>query len=313
VRPALRGLAHKGVHLAPLIEQERATVIAGVPTVLDDVHRVAVSERRDLSSVRLALCGGSAVPRSLIEQWRDDLGVAVLQGWGMTETSPLAAVVHPPKDASPDEESYWRSKSGRAAHGVRLRVVDELGEPVPDDGVSVGEIEVRGPWVTAGYYRNPAPESFHDGWLRTGDVGTIDDHAYIQVTDRAKDVIKSGGQWISSVELENLLAGHPDLLEAAVIGVPDDRWQERPAACVVAKPGTAPSFTELRAYLSPHVAKWWLPERWALVPEIPKTSVGKFDKKALRELYARGKLATEYVGSPQPIRDPRRSPGRQPA
>jgi fatty-acyl-CoA synthase len=126
-------------------------------------------------------------------------------------------------------------------------------------------------------------------------------------------VIKSGGEWISSVELENLLAGHPDLLEAAVIGVPDDRWQERPAACVVAKPGTAPSFTELRAYLSPQVAKWWLPERWALLPEIPKTSVVKFDKKALRELYARRKLATEYVGSRQPIRDPRRSPGRQPA
>jgi fatty-acyl-CoA synthase len=161
---------------------------------------------------------------------------------------------------------------------------------LPWDGRSVGEIEVRGPWVTASYYREDAPEKFHDGWLRTGDVGVVDAQGYLQITDRAKDVIKSGGEWISSVELENHLLAHADVLEAAVIGVPDERWDERPLACVVLKPGAAATIDQLRDFLAARVARWWLPDRWAIVAEIPKTSVGKLDKKVIRSRYASGAI-----------------------
>ena len=162
------------------------------------------------------------------------------------------------------------------------------------DGESVGEIEVRGPWVTASYYGDPTPDKFHDGWLRTGDVGTVDEHGYIHLTDRSKDVIKSGGEWISSVELEGVIIGHPDVLEAAVIGVPDERWDERPLACVVLKPGVKTTIDDLRAHLNERVAKWWIPERWAFLEEVPKTSVGKFDKKVLRARHAKGEIEVKY-------------------
>ena len=165
---------------------------------------------------------------------------------------------------------------------MEIRIVADDGSVAPSDGSSLGEIEVRGPWVTGSYYRDPAPEKFHDGWLRTGDVASLDDYGFLQISDRTKDVIKSGGEWISSVELENLLMSHPDVVEASVVGVPDERWDERPLACVVRRPGAAVTASELRTWLSSRVAKWWLPERWAFVDEIPKTSVGKFDKKVLR-------------------------------
>jgi len=171
-----------------------------------------------------------------------------------------------------------------------MRLTDDQGNELPWDGRSVGEIEVRGPWVTASYYKNPAPERFHDGWLRTGDVGTMDERGYAQITDRAKDVIKSGGEWISSVDLENKIMGHPDVVEAAVIGVPDPNWDERPLACVVVKEGAGRDAEALRGFLCGKVAAWWLPERWAFVPEIPRTSVGKFDKKVLRARHAEGEL-----------------------
>ena len=187
----------------------------------------------------------------------------------------------------------WRAKTGRAVPGVEVRIVGEDGDELPWDGESIGEIEVRGPWVTASYWGDPAPAKFHDGWLRTGDVGTITSNGYLQITDRAKDVIKSGGEWISSVELENALMAHPGVVEAAVIGIPDPRWDERPLACVVADGEVAPE--ELQQFLTGRLAKWQVPENWAFVDGIPKTSVGKFDKKALRTLYETGELAPSRV------------------
>ena len=211
----------------------------------------------------------------------------------MTETSPLAAIAVRPKGRPPEEEMEWRAKTGRVVPGVELRLVDEAGRVLPWDGETAGEIEVRGPWVTAAYYRDDAPEKFDQGWLRTGDVGTVDARGFIQITDRAKDVIKSGGEWISSVELENQLMAHPDVLEAAVVGVPDPRWGERPLACVVLRPGvhaTDETIPNLQAFLAARVARWWVPERWSVIDEVPKTSVGKFDKKLLRARYAEGAL-----------------------
>ena len=201
----------------------------------------------------------------------------------------MAASARPPRHCPADDEINWTTKTGRIIPGVEMRLCD--GDTVlPWDDESIGEIEVRGPWITASYYGNPAPERFHDGWLRTGDVGVLDQHGYLRITDRSKDVIKSGGEWISSVELENAIIDHPDVLEAAVIGVPDDRWDERPLACVVPKNGAPIDIAILRAHLASRVAKWWIPERWAFIPEVPKTSVGKYDKKNLRAQYAAGRI-----------------------
>ncbi len=276
--------------LAHLIATERPTISAAVPTIWNDILRHDESSPVDLSSLRLVVCGGSAVPRALMERFQERHGVRIIQAWGMTETSPFASVAHPPKGIDPADEMTWRSKAGRIAAGVDLRIVDDQGAELPWDGKQAGEIEVRGPWVTGAYYLDPAPEKFHDGWLRTGDVGTVDARGFIQITDRAKDVIKSGGEWISSVELENELMAHPDVAEAAVVGVPDDRWQERPLACVVLKPGRALTCEALQAFLGERVARWWVPERFAFITEVPKTSVGKFDKKVLRARYAEGGL-----------------------
>jgi fatty-acyl-CoA synthase len=213
----------------------------------------------------------------------------MVQGWGLTETSPTAAVAHPPHSVTPEQSVDFRCKTGRILPGLEVRIMN--GEDVlPWDGRSAGEIEIRGPWVTASYYKDDSIDAFHDGWLRTGDVGTVDPHGYLQITDRAKDVIKSGGEWVSSVELENHLVARPDVLEAAVIAVPDDHWGERPMACVVLKGGAKTTPEELRSFLSTRVARWWLPERWSLISELPKTSVGKFDKKTLRQWHADGKL-----------------------
>jgi fatty-acyl-CoA synthase len=275
--------------LSRLIAAERPTFAAGVPTIWNDLIRYAEDNPVDLSSFRLIISGGSAVPRSLIQRMQERHGVRLVQIWGMTETGPIATIADPPKSASAEEEIDWRAKTGRVLPGLELRIV--VGEEVlPWDGESVGEIEVRGPWVAASYYRDPAPEKFHDGWLCTGDVGTIDAQGFVQITDRAKDVIKSGGEWISSVELENQLMAHPDVIEAAVVAVPDERWDERPLACVVVKPGSTATVELLRQFLMGRVARWWLPERWAVLDEVPKTSVGKFDKKLLRSRLAQGEF-----------------------
>jgi fatty-acyl-CoA synthase len=285
--------------LARFINAERPTFSGAVPTIWLDVLRYADSHpgALDLESLHTIVCGGSAVPRSLMEAFETRFGVRMIQAWGMTETSPLAAVSHPPKDVElgTPEELDWRSRTGRVVPGVELRIVADDGTPLPRDGDAVGEIEVRGPWITGSYYGDPAPEKFDDGWLRTGDVGSLDERGYIQITDRAKDVIKSGGEWISSVELENHLMGHPQIVEAAVIGVPDPRWDERPLACVVIEEGVTLTVDDLRVYLGERVARWQVPERWAYIVEVPKTSVGKFDKKVLRARHEAGELVVEHV------------------
>ncbi|MEW6209342.1 MAG: long-chain fatty acid--CoA ligase [Acidobacteriota bacterium] len=267
--------------LCRFIEWERPTFSGAVPTIWNDILRYAETHEVDFSSIRMIVCGGSAVPRILMEKFQERHNVKIIQAWGMTETSPLAAVAFPPKDSSFEDEMDWRVKTGRIKPGVELRLKD--GDQVLVwDGQAVGEIEVRGPWITASYYLDDSPEKFDDGWLRTGDVGTVDEKGFIQITDRAKDVIKSGGEWISTVELENEIMAHEDVIEAAVIGVPDEKWDERPLACVVLKEGATTTVDDLRGFLSLRVAKWWIPERWAFIAEVPKTSVGKFDKKVLR-------------------------------
>jgi fatty-acyl-CoA synthase len=209
----------------------------------------------------------------------------------MTETSPLASVAHAPRGLAGDERWEYRSTAGRIMPLVDIRIVDDEGEPQPWDGETTGEIEARGPWVASAYYRADVPEKFHDGWLRTGDIASISPDGYITIRDRAKDVIKSGGEWISSVALENELMAHPDLLEAAVIAKPDERWTERPLACVVVKPGSDVSAEDLAAHLEPRVAKWMVPDEVAFIDEVPKTSTGKFDKKVLRQRLADGELS----------------------
>ncbi len=276
--------------LCRLIAQERPTVSSGVPTVWSEILRYADAHHPDLSSLRLVICGGSAAPLSLVEGLQNRHGVPVFQAWGMTETSPIAAVAHPPKNCAPGEEAGYRARTGRVIAGMELRVVDD-GQVLPCDGESVGEFEVRGPWVTGAYYGNEGGDRFRDGWLKTGDVGTMDTRGYLQIKDRAKDVIKSGGEWVSSVELENAIMAHPDVVEAAVIGVPDPRWDERPLACVVLREGSTATASAFREFLCGRVAKWWIPERWAFVDAIPKTSVGKFDKKVLRARQQEGAIA----------------------
>jgi fatty-acyl-CoA synthase len=267
----------------------RPTVSAAIPTILAGMLHHAVANKVDLSMFRILFSGGAALPRSIAEGFRKHFNVPVVQGWGLTETSPVAASARPPRQCPADEEINYTTRTGRIIPGVELRLCD--GDKVlPWDDESIGEIEVRGPWITASYYGNPAPERFHDGWLRTGDVGVLNQRGYLRITDRSKDVIKSGGEWISSVELENAITDHPDVREAAVIGVPDERWDERPLACVVTNSGQPIDIAILRAHLASRVAKWWVPERWAFIPEVPKTSVGKYDKKVLRVQYANGQI-----------------------
>ena len=281
--------------LAELIAAERVTVSAAVPTIWMDLLRHADEHRPDLSSLRLVVCGGSAVPLSLMQQFEERHGVPILQAWGMTETSPLGSVARPPAAAEGEEHWRYRATAGRPAPLVEARLVRDGGEEVAWDGKSTGELEVRGPWVARAYYRDEGgEEKFDEGWLRTGDIAAIDENGYIMISDRAKDVIKSGGEWISSVELENEIMAHPAVKEAAVIARPDERWGERPLACVVPEEGEELTLEELREHLSSRVAKWWLPDQLAIVDEVPKTSVGKFDKKVLRR-----ELSGE-PGSPRP-------------
>jgi fatty-acyl-CoA synthase len=223
-----------------------------------------------------------------MEAFQKELGVEILQAWGMTETSPLASIARPPRGTTEEEGWAYRDTAGRLFCTVEGRLVGDSGDVMPNDGVAVGEVEVRGPWITGSYYRDDDPGKFHDGWLRTGDVGTIDRLGYITLTDRSKDVIKSGGEWISSMELENILMGHPEVAEAAVIGVPDEKWGERPLATVVLKADATITPKELKAYLADRVPRWQLPERWSFIEEVPKTSVGKFAKTKIREAYAAG-------------------------
>jgi fatty-acyl-CoA synthase len=278
--------------LANLIAAERPTLVGCVPTIFSDLLRYADAHPEvDLSSVSNAACGGSAVPRQLMKDFEERHDVRIFQAWGMTETSPVATYSRPPEGERDD--AYWdaRAKQGRPLPWVELRLADDDGNEVPWDGESTGELEVRGPWIAARYFRDDSgDEKFDSGWLRTGDIAAVDRQGFVQITDRSKDVIKSGGEWISSVELENEMMCHPDVVEAAVIAKPDERWAERPLCCVVLREGASPSADELVEHLRGRVAKWWLPDEFAVIGEVPKTSVGKFDKKVLRGKLIEGTL-----------------------
>jgi fatty-acyl-CoA synthase len=285
--------------LATMIAKERPTFAGAVPTIWNDLLHHLDANGGDLSSLHEVVVGGSTCPPSLMEAFGERYSVRIIHAWGMTETSPLGSVSRPPATAT-DSDTAWsyRLTQGRLPAAVEGRLIGPTGEELPWDGEAVGELEVRGPWVTGAYHLDPDPEKFDDGWLRTGDVGTLSPDGYLTLTDRAKDVIKSGGEWISSVELENVLMSHPDVVEASVVGVPDDKWGERPLATVVLAEGADVSFADLQTYLGQHVARWQLPERWVAIEAVPKTSVGKFDKKVLRQRYADGELEVTTLGSP---------------
>jgi fatty-acyl-CoA synthase len=277
--------------LARLIEAEQVTFAGAVPTIWMDLLRYADEHKPDLSSLRCVVCGGAAVPEALMRGFEERHDVKIIQAWGMTETSPLGAVAWPPVSAGADDQWRYRTAAGRISALVDARIVDDEGNELPWDGETTGEVEVRGPWIASDYYNDPTgSEKFHDGWLKTGDIASIDDGGFMRISDRAKDVIKSGGEWISSVELENELMAHPDVIEAAVIAKPDERWTERPLACIVLREGASCPAEELREHLGGKVAKWWIPDEFAFIAEVPKTSVGKFDKKVLRKRLAEGKL-----------------------
>lgn len=279
--------------LVPLIEAERPTVSGGVPTVWRGVLDWARDNGGDLSSLRVISCAGSAVPEELLRDYTG-LGIEMYQAWGMTETSPLAAIARPPRHRRGRDEWYWRSRTGLPVPGVEVRAVDEEGSVLPADGTSVGELEVRGPWVTGRYLGDAGADRFDDGWLRTGDMGVVDESGAMKITDRAKDLIKSGGEWISSTQIEDLLTEIPGVREAACIGVPDPKWEERPLGLVTIRPGATVTMAQVREHLATTMARWQLPERVLVVPEIPRTGVGKIDKQLLRERRAAGEL----VGDP---------------
>lgn len=306
------GLAHAGVAsgaklvmpgprmapaaLAELIESERVTLAAGVPTIWMGV--LPELEGRDTSSLRAIPCGGSAVPKALSEAYREQIGLPILQAWGMTETSPVASMCTIKSTlADQDEEALadLRTSVGLPLLGVELRVADpDTGDELPWDGTSRGELQARGPWIASSYYRDDRhDESFTaDGWLKTGDIATIDPEGYIFLVDRTKDLVKSGGEWISSVELENEIMAMPEVKEAAVIGVPHPKWGERPIACVVCHEGATVTADDVREFLRGRVPKWWLPDDVVLIDEVPKTSVGKFSKKTLRDRFSEYELPT---------------------
>ncbi|TQK50510.1 fatty-acyl-CoA synthase [Streptomyces sp. SLBN-118] len=282
--------------LAQFIAASRPNKGAGVPTVWQSLaHHVEQHPEADISSLQEAVVGGSSCPPSLMRTYEDEFGIQLLHAWGMTEVSPLGALARVPQGAQGEDAWRYRLSQGRFPAPVEARLIGRDGTVLPWDGHSVGELEVRGPWITGSYHLDDDPEKFDDGWLRTGDVGTIAADGFLTLTDRVKDVIKSGGEWISSVELENHLMAHPGVAEACVVGVPDDKWGERPLAAVVLRPGSTAAFGELRGFLAGKVAAWQLPERWALVGEVPKTSVGKFDKKTVRKQYADGELEVDVI------------------
>jgi fatty-acyl-CoA synthase len=287
-----------GRHLDPqslveLFERHRVTVTAGVPTVWFGVLQLLDENpgRYDLSALRSMLVGGAAMPEAVIRGFDERHHIRVIHAWGMTETSPVGSISTLPSalEAASDAEKYrYRATQGRPVPLVEVRATDEQGREVPWDGRALGELEVRGPWVARAYYAMEDEDRrfTEDGWFRTGDIVSIDARGYLTIQDRSKDVIKSGGEWISSVALENAIMGHPAVLEAAVVAVPDPKWQERPLAVVVPKPGQTVTLAELREYLAPHFASWWLPDRLEVVDAIPRSAAGKFLKTELRRRFA---------------------------
>ena len=275
-----------GASLQQLFEQEQVTISAGVPTIWLGLLHYMEQNKLKFSSLQRVTVGGSACPQAIIRSFQEQYGVQVLHGWGMTEMSPIGTIgAFKGKHAnwSNERKLALQSKQGRALYGVEMKIVDGEGKPLPHDGKAFGELMVRGPWITSGYYKGEGGEALVDGWFPTGDVATIDADGYMQITDRSKDVIKSGGEWISSIDLENVAVGHPAVAEAAVIGVRHPKWDERPLLIVVKKPGAEVSREELLGFCEGKVAKWWLPNDVVFVEQLPHTATGKLLKTKLRE------------------------------
>jgi acyl-CoA synthetase (AMP-forming)/AMP-acid ligase II len=290
------GAALDGASLFDLMETEKVTLSLGVPTVWLGLLTYLEQQGKRFSTLRRTLIGGSALPLAMARSFETKYGVETVQGWGMTEMSPVGTVgtMRGKNAGLPAEEKLAiKVKQGRAVFGVELKLVDADGKIQPHDGQSRGELLVRGPWIVSGYFNDPGASKAaldKDGWFRTGDVATLDPDGYLQIVDRSKDVIKSGGEWISSIDVENAAMGHPDVAEAAVIGVPHPRWAERPLLIIVAKPGKTPTRDSLIDFLAGHLAKWQLPDEVVLVPEIPHTATGKILKTKLREMFKDVKL-----------------------
>ncbi|MCL6558931.1 MAG: long-chain-fatty-acid--CoA ligase, partial [Firmicutes bacterium] len=291
-------LVMPGRHLDPkslcdLMETERVTVTAGVPTIWMGIYQLLESGAKyDLSSLRYMANGGSAIPMTLIQGFEKKYGIKVLHAYGMTETSPLVlcSEIKSYMQHLPEEQKFfYRAKQGTLVPGLEMKIVGADGQEVKPDGREMGELLLRGPWIAGEYYNEPerTAESMKNGWLHTGDIATIDEEGYVQIMDRTKDLVKSGGEWISSVDLENTIMAHPAVAEAAVIAVPHVKWQERPLACVVLKPDFKEqvSAEEILEFLKDKVASRWIPDRVEFIEEIPKTSVGKFNKRVLRERF----------------------------
>jgi fatty-acyl-CoA synthase len=290
-----------GRHLQPadiamLIEKERATFSSGVPTLWMTLYSHLESHPHDISSLRMIVVAGAALPRQFVELYEKKYGVHIMLAWGMTELTPIGTVtsLRSHHASLPEEQRFdLMARHGIPLAGVDVRIVDAEGKELAWDGIAMGELQARGPWVAGSYYNDArSDQSFMDGWLRTGDVATIDAEGYIQIMDRTKDLVKSGGEWISSVDLENAIMAHPKVAEAAVVGVFHPKWQERPLACVAPLPEFREQITkqEILDFLATRVAKWWLPDDVVFIDAVPKTSVGKFNKRALREQFKDYKL-----------------------
>jgi fatty-acyl-CoA synthase len=276
-----------GEGIVNLFVNEHVTFSAGVPTVWFSIQQhLEANPSIDISHVRALFCGGSAVPRSMIDWFEKNAAVRVVQGWGMTETNPVAAAatIKPWMEGwSWDDQLDVLETAGRPIPGLQVKIVDENFEPLPHDGEAFGELLIRGPWIAAEYYKDPrSSDSFVDGWLRTGDVCKITPDGYIRITDRAKDVIKSGGEWISSLDVENAIMAHPEIAEATVVGLKHPKWQERPVAFVVLREDSELTADQIKEFLAPRIASWWMPDEIVFIDEIPKTGTGKFDKKVVR-------------------------------
>jgi len=289
----LPGAALDGKSLYELFEEEKVTFSAGVPTVWLALLRFMAESKARFSSLKRIVIGGSACPPSMIETFENDYGIEVLHAWGMTEMSPLGTVSQlkaKHRNASPAEILAIKDKQGRAIPGVDMKIVDGEGKELPWDGVAFGDLMVRGWWVASRYFKSEDLAVLRDGWFATGDVATIDADGYMKITDRSKDVIKSGGEWISSIELENIAVAHPAIAEAAVIGVAHPKWDERPLLVVQRKTGVPVTRDELLNFYRDKVAKWWIPDDVVFVDALPHTATGKLLKTELRSRYAAYRL-----------------------
>jgi fatty-acyl-CoA synthase len=285
----LVGPAHDAESLFQLMNDEGVETAAAVPVIWLRLLDYLVENGKELTSLRALRVGGSAAPASMIEAY-ESRGIEVIHGWGMTETSPICTTgsIKRKHRLSPDRIKYQR-RAGRCVYGVEMRIVDDAAVVQPDDGESEGELHVRGPWVASGYFHNEAASAAaitSDGWFKTGDIATIDHDGYLTIRDRSKDLIKSGGEWISSIDLENAAVGHPEVEEAAAIAMPHEKWSERPLLVVVRKPGSAIGRDDVLSWLDGKVATWWLPDEVVFIEEMPHTATGKISKRTLRERFA---------------------------